>query len=255
MNITFFVPIAVIALVLIVFRLIHHIFMRRLKAGRGVALRPLAGYDELRGEMGKAIESGQKVHITLGQGNLAGTASQSSVAALDVLDYLAADGCTNDTPPLVTAGEGTIMVAAQDKMRQAFDAANRSRDYSGRSAQFVAHDTNPYAYAAGVSATMGQEKVVGNVLMGHMGPELAIMAVTGERKKIDQIIGTDDPTAMAVATAVTDKALIGEELFAAGAYLAGRADQVASIRIQDVLRWLTMAAILIWAILTLILGI
>ena len=254
MDILFFVPIAVIALVLIVFRLIHHIFMRRLESGRGVSLRPLAGYDELRGEIGKAIESGRQVHITLGQANLAGTASQSSVAALDVLDYLAADGCTNDSPPLVTAGEGTLMVAAQSKMYEAFEAANRPQDYSTRYTQFVAHDTNPYAYAAGVSATMGQEKVVGNVLLGHLGPELAIMAATGERQNIDQIIGSDDPTAMAVATAVTDKALIGEELFAAGAYLAGRADQVASIRIQDVLRWVTMTAIFIWAILSLVLG-
>jgi hypothetical protein len=58
------------------------------------------------------------------------------------------------------------------------------------------------------------------------------------------VIGTDNPGALAVAAAVTDHLLIGEELFAAGAYLEGKPAQVASLQLQDLLRLIIILAIL-----------
>ena len=58
------------------------------------------------------------------------------------------------------------------------------------------------------------------------------------------VIGTDDPTALAVAVTVTDDVLIGEELFATSAYLEGKASQIASLQLQDILRWIVVLFIL-----------
>ena len=52
------------------------------------------------------------------------------------------------------------------------------------------------------------------------------------------------PTALAVAMTVTEDVLIGEELFATSAYLEGKPSQIASLQLQDILRWVVVLFIL-----------
>ncbi len=243
------IPVIVVVLILLSYRLLHGVFVRRLEQGIGFSLRPLPGFDDLKMQIGRAVESGRQMHITLGQAGLNGPASPTSMAALNMVRQLAEEGCANDAPPLITTGEGTLMVAAQDTLRHSFEAAKRPDDYRARLVQFVAHDTDPYAYAGGVSGVMHQDKITGNVMLGQFGPEMMLMAEAAQRQDVTQVIGTDDPTTMAMATAVTDNALIGEELFAAASYLENTPEQIASLRIQDIVRFLIMLAILIWAII------
>ena len=47
-----------------------------------------------------------------------------------------------------------------------------------------------------------------------------------------------------MATAVTDNVLIGEELFAAGAYLENKPSQSAGLQVQDIMRWFIILTIL-----------
>jgi hypothetical protein len=71
---------------------------------------------------------------------------------------------------------------------------------------------------------------------------------------MDQIVGSDDPVALAIGSAMSDDLLIGEELFAAGAYMTGSASQIASLLIQDILRVIVVVAILLFAFINLLLG-
>jgi hypothetical protein len=168
---------------------------------------------------------------------------------MDMMGELAEEGCANDAPPLITTGDATLMLGAQETLRHSFEAANRPEAYRSRMVHFVAPDTSPYAYAGGVSGMMHQDKVTGNVMVGQFGPELMLMAEAAQRQNVTQVIGTDDPTAMALATAVTENTLIGEELFVAAAYMRNTSEQVAGLRIQDIVRFLIMVTILVWAII------
>lgn len=217
---------------------------RSVRAGRPYALRPLKGFEGLQGQIGRAIESGNQLHLTLGQASLAGQAAPTSVAAGQVLDQLARDGCANGTPPLVTVGEGTLLPLAQASLQEAFREAGRPDDFDLVHTQFVAHETDPFAYGGGVASVIQQNRVASNVMMGRLGPEIAIMSEAAERKNMSQVVGTDDPTALAVATAVSEHVLVGEELFAAGAYLDGKPSQVAGLQLQEILRWLVILGIL-----------
>lgn len=238
MNALFIVPaIIVIALLLI-------IFTRRQVNGRSPQLRPLIACDSLDNQVGRAIESGRKLHVSLGQASLVGAANPTSIAAIHVLDHLAKDGCASGTPPLTTVGDGTLLPIAQDSLRHAYEASGRLSVYKPSMTQFLAADTEPYAYAAGIATVLRQEQASSNLLVGRYGPELAIPAATAARQGMTQIIGTDDPTALAVATAVTENTLVGEELFAAGAYLEQKPSQIASLQVQDILRWLIILTIL-----------
>jgi hypothetical protein len=244
-------PIIVLA-VLLVLGLLLFLLTRSVQAGRTAVLRPLTSIAGLQGQVGRAIESGRQLHLTLGQGSLVGRANPTSVSATAVLDNLAKDGCANGTPPLVTVGEGTLLPLAQGSLQHALAEAGRPGDFDLSLTQFVAHETDPFAYSAGVAALLQQQRVASNIMVGRFGPELAIMAEAANRQNIEQVIGTDDPTALAVAVAVADDVLIGEELFATGAYLEGRSSQVASLQLQDILRWVVVLFILGTAVFQLV---
>lgn len=234
---TMLLAITAIALLLLV-------LTRGLQNGRTLSLRPLTSYTALAGQLGRAIESGRHLHVSLGRASLVGAANPTSIAAVNVLDHLALTGCANATPPLTTVGEGTLLPLAQASVHAACDEAGRPGDFDTRTVQFIAADSDPFAYAGGVTAVLQQDKIASNVLVGRFGPEVAIMAEAASRQEMEQVIGTDDPVALALATASTSNVVIGEELFVAAAYLEGRPSQLASVQLQDILRWLIILTIL-----------
>lgn len=227
---------------------------RRIQAGQEVGLRPLRGFQTLNSQVGRAVESGRRVHFGLGRGGLNSTTSPTSLAALAALEHIAQDGCASDVPPLVTVGDGTLLPAAQDQLRGAYNEANRGGDFSNIMVEFVASGASPMSYAAGVSDTVQHSNSGSNLLMGHFGAEIGIILEAAGRKDMDQIVGSDDPVALALGRAMSDDVLIGEELFAAGAYLNGSPSQIASLQVQDILRLFVVAAILLFAIFRLLTG-
>ncbi|WP_420641412.1 DUF6754 domain-containing protein [Candidatus Leptofilum sp.] len=244
-------PIIVLAVILVL-GLLLFLLTRSVRAGRTTALRPLISYQGLTGQIGRAIESGRQLHLTMGQGSLVGRTNPTSVSATAVLNNLAKDGCANGTPPLITVGDGTLLPLAQGSLQNALALARRSGDFDLSLTQFVAHNTDPFAYGGGVATLLQQQRVASNIMVGRFGPELAIIAEAANRQNIDQVIGTDDPTALAVATAATEDVLIGEELFATSAYLEGKPSQIASLQLQDILRWIVVLFILGTAVYQLI---
>lgn len=222
------------------------VFLLRGRQGKTAVLRPLPAYQALDGHVGRAIESDSQLHISLGRASLADTSSPASIAALAVLNKMATDGCANGTPPLVTVGDGTLLPIAQESLRFAHDAAKESEDPG--MARFIAADDQPYVYAGGVAVGLQQNKVISNVLVGKFGAEIGIITESANRQDMEQLIGSDDITAVALGSMVTDNLLIGEELLASGAYLDGTMAQIASLQAQDILRVMAIAGLFITAV-------
>jgi hypothetical protein len=62
------------------------------------------------------------------------------------------------------------------------------------------------------------------------------------------LAGSDNPAAQAMLFATTDHPLIGEDLFAGGAYIACAPAHVGSLQAQDVIRLLIGGAIILGVI-------
>jgi hypothetical protein len=88
--------------------------------------------------------------------------------------------------------------------------------------------------------------------MGNFGVEVALLTDAVERENTFVVAGSDNLTAQALIYASAQEPLIGEEIFAAGAYVESGSLHSASLTVQDVLRWLVIAAILVGAGLTLV---
>ena len=110
----------------------------------------------------------------------------------------------------------------------------------------------PFSYAAGTIPVISDEQVSASILTGHFGPEIALIAEAADRTNGFTLAGSDSLPGQAVLFAAAQEPLIGEELYAGGAYLQSGLVHVASLRAQDVLRWLVIAAIVVGGLLKLI---
>jgi hypothetical protein len=242
-------------LIIILVAIFLLLWPKRLAQREGTpVLRPLGAYAALKGQVGRAIESARQLHISLGRASLTGPANPTSVAALAILDKLAADGCASNTPPITTVGEGTLLPLAENNLRYAAAQSRNKADIPVGTIRFIASNEDPFAYASGVASVIQQEDVLGNVMVGQFGQELAIIMDAAGRNQVQQVVGSDDPLALAVALPLTDNLMIGEELLAAPAYVTGKAEQIASLQLQDFLRVLISLALVGIALFNLFAG-
>ena len=99
-------------------------------------------------------------------------------------------------------------------------------------------------YAAGVMPAIRDENISSNILIGSFGPEVGLLVEAADRQNASVTAASDSLTGQAVLYASSPETLIGEELFAAGAYVQAGSFHAASLLLQDVLRWLIIAALL-----------
>ena len=102
-----------------------------------------------------------------------------------------------------------------------------------------------FGYVAAVDGIMVREKPATVFLLGAFFAESLILAETGNSVGAIQIAGTARPAQLPFFIAACDFTLIGEELFAASAYLSGEPRMLGSLKGQDVGKAVAMVAIIV----------
>jgi hypothetical protein len=223
------------------------IILRRRYPG---AFRRIEAYERLNHAVGLAVESGTRLHISLGRGNLFTARGASALAGLAMLRKLSERTSLSDRPPVVTSGDASLAILSQDTLQSGYRAAGAEDQYRFSTGRLTG--LTPFSYAAGAVLVTRDESVSTNVFMGDFGAEAALLAESAERESSMLIAASDNLSAQSVFYATAQDPLIGEELFAAGAYVGAGAAHEASLTTQDVLRWLLIVAILIGSALKLV---
>lgn len=227
-------------LIFTVVLLIGVTFLRRKFPG---ALRQIDAYDRLNRSVGLAVENGTRLHISLGRGNLFTTRGTSALAGLAMLRKLTERTSLSDRPPIVTSGDASLAILSQDTLQSGYRAAGAEEQYRFSTGRLTG--LTPFSYAAGTVPITSDEDVSANVFMGDFGSESALLAEAAERENSTMIAASDNISAQSVFYAASQDPLIGEELFAAGAYVGAGAAHEASLTVQDILRWMIIFAIII----------
>ena len=113
---------------------------------------------------------------------------------------------------------------------------------------------NPLQYAAAAMDYLAHDQVSANVMSGSFGPELGLIEHEANKQSLPQLTGAADPRALAMMVASHENVLYGEEIYAAKAYLQARPQHLASLRAQDVLRWLIVLGIIVWFLVNFVLA-
>ena len=209
----------------------------------GVNLRKIEAFTKLRRAIGLAVEAGSRLHISIGRGGVIGPESASSFVGLSVLERLARSASTGDNPPVATAGEGVLGTLAQDTLSGTYQRIGLGEQFDATSGRVTG--LTPFSYAAGVMPLVSDENTGANILAGHFGSEVALITDAGERSDNLTLAGTDNLPAQSVLYATAHEPLIGEELYAGGAYLNAGPMHDASLRAQDILRWALVVVIML----------
>jgi hypothetical protein len=217
------------------------------RSRRSPRVRSIAAFEELPDQTGRATESGQTLHLSLGTSGVGGGDTVTSLAGMAVLDHLADLGVATDTPPLVTVSHPTLLPLAQNVLRRAYVRRGRARDFRWSQVRLVS--PTPYSYALGTMDILTHEPVLANIMFGAFGPEVAFIARAGDDAGLVQLTGTAGLQALSILYSSTDRVVIGEELFATGAYLQPTKTRLSSLVAEDAARYGLIVFMIVVAVL------
>lgn len=207
-----------------------------------LSLRPIPGYDFLKQAITEAAESGQALHLSAGSGSLGTAASAETLAGVNAVATVAGRAATAHVPVVLTTSSPVVLPLLQSAAEQAYAAAGAPADYEPTQVRFAGDDRN--AYAVTVTDVLQHEGIGASMLMGALGDETLFIGERGLVSGATQVIGTASTRALPYALTTAKHVLIGEEIYAAGAYLSGRPVHKASLLTQDWLRLIIVAAII-----------
>lgn len=197
-------------------------------------LRRIDAFQSLPTTVGQAVETGRRLHISLGTGSVGTADTAATVAGLTVLDQISAAAAVSDRPPVVTTSDGAAMLLAQDTLHNVYARQNALARYDPESARVVG--LTPIAYGAAQTILPGDEAVAGAVLIGTVGSEAVLLAEGGQRAGVTTLAGADSVSTQAMLFATADHPLVGEDVFAGAAYIGGQPQHMASLTAQDLAR-------------------
>ena len=221
------------------------IMIGRAKKGHDLFVRPIAGIEEIDNAIGRATEMGKPILFVPGT---SGITDVATLAGLSILGRVAKKAAEYDTKILVPCRDYLVLPVAQEIVKEAHYEAGRPDSYDKTSVFFIT--TAQFPFVAGVNGIMVREKTATNFFMGMFWAEALLMTETGNITGAIQIAGTDAATQLPFFITTCDYTLIGEELYAASAYLAREPKQLGTLKGVDYTKLLILLLIISGTILS-----
>ncbi|MDI6809853.1 MAG: hypothetical protein QME66_12920 [Candidatus Eisenbacteria bacterium] len=208
--------------------------------GKKMYIRKIAGVEAVEEAVGRATEMGKPILFIPGIQDMDNV---QTIAGLTILANVGKLAAQYETKLEVPVSRSLVMSTARETLKQAYLSAGRPDLYNDDYVYYVTDEQ--FGYVAAVDGVMVREKPATCFYMGAFFAESLILAETGNSIGAIQIAGTAMPTQLPFFIAACDYTLIGEELFAASAYLSGDERMIASLRGQDVGKAIAMFFILL----------
>jgi len=219
-------------------------FIIAAKSGKSFYIRKIAGIEEVENAVGRATEMGRSIYYIPGIHDMDDVQTLASLTILGRVSLISAE---NDTRIDVPVARSMVMVTARDVVKEAYSKVGRPDAFQEDQVRYVTDDQ--FGYAAAIDGYFVREKPATIFLIGTFFAESLILAETGNSIGAIQIAGTAMPAQLPFFVAACDYTLIGEELFAASAYLSREAKLLGSLKGQDVGKAVFLLGILIGVVL------
>jgi len=224
---------------LVFLALIFYYFQRAVR-GANFYLRPIAGIEAIDEAIGRATEMGKPILYVPGLSTIDDVAT---IASLTILGRVARKVADYQTQIIVPNTDPIVYTVAEESVKQAYLEAGRPDSFDPNSVFFLT--SSQFAYVAGVNGIMMRERPATNFYLGMFWAESLILAETGSLSGAIQIAGTDAVTQLPFFITTCDYTLIGEELYAASAYLGREPRQIGGIKSLDACKVIIMTLIIL----------
>ena len=223
--------------------------VRYAQRGGEFYLRPIPGLQAVEEAVGRSTEMGRPILYVPGIQDMD---QVETVAGVIVLGHVAKMTARYETSLNVPVSRSIVMKAAREACREAYMMEGRPDMFNEDMVHYLTDDQ--FAYAAGVNGIMVREKPAACMYMGKFYAESLILAETGNSIGAIQIAGTASQAQIPFFVTACDYTLIGEEFFAASAYLSKKPELIGGVRGQDMIKIAVIVTIIISAGLMVLYG-
>lgn len=210
------------------------------QAGKKPFVRRLAGIDAIEEAIGRATEMGRPVLYIPG---ITDIDDIQTVAGLVILESVAKITARYDTPIRVPVAYPIPFTIAQEMVKSGYLNAGSPERFEQDSVRFVSPEQ--FAYVAAVSGIMMRDRPAAHIFMGAFFAESLLLAETGFSTGAIQVAGTANVHQLPFFVVACDYTLIGEELYAASAYLSGEPKLVGGLKGADLLKVIIIIFVLV----------
>lgn len=217
-------------IILLSFFLFSFLILYFIKKAKKIELfiRRIPGLNAVDEAVGRATEMGKPVLFVPG---LTGMSDVATIAALNILSEVTKKIAQYDVKLIVPNNDPIVYTVAREIVKEAYTSVGRPDAFNPDSVFYLTD--SQFAYAAGVDGIMVREKPATNFFCGYFFAESLILAETGAQTGAIQIAATDSITQLPFFIVACDYTLIGEELYAASAYLSREPILLGSLKGQD----------------------
>jgi len=214
------------------------------RSGKELFIRKINGLESMDEAVGRATEKGKPILFVPGIGDLDDI---QTIAGLTILSQLAYKAATYDAELIVPVCRSMVLSTAREVVKEAYLKAGRPDAFRKDNIFYLTDDQ--FGYVAGIDGIMVREQPAANFFLGTFYAESLILAETGFATGAMQTAGTAQPSQLPFFVVTCDYTLIGEELFAASAYLSKEPNQLGSLKGQDFGKLIIVLMIIIGSIL------
>lgn len=236
-----------ILIAMVIFFALVVYFIETAKSGKNLFVRRITGLDAVEEAVGRATEMGKPIVYVPGLGSVADIAT---IASINILGEVAKKTAQYDSALLVPNRDPIVYTVVREVVKEAYTKAGRPDAFRSDNVFFVTDQQ--FAYAAAVDGLMVREKPATNFFLGTFWAESLILAETGATTGAIQIAGTDSVFQLPFFITACDYTLIGEELYAASAYLSREPLLLGSLKGQDWGKMIILAVVVLGSALLLL---
>ncbi|MEA1979966.1 MAG: DUF6754 domain-containing protein [candidate division Zixibacteria bacterium] len=231
-------------ILVLVFSIAILLYTNWAKKGKQLFIRKIPGLDAVEEAVGRATEMGRPVLFIPG---IAELDEIETIAGISILGRVAKITAQYDTPLNVPVRYPLVLAAGQEVVEQAYIEVGKGDSYDKDTVHYVAGEQ--FAFTANVNGYMMRERPATNIYMGAFFAESLLLAETGNAAGSIQIAGTARPEQLPFFIAACDYTLMGEELYAASAYLSHEPIMLGGLKGQDFVKMIIIFCILLGVIL------
>lgn len=207
--------------------------------GRKMTIRRIPGLSAIEEAIGRATEMGKPIFFSTGLHGI----TIVTLQALAILSYIVKLAALHATRVIVATASSVLLPVAEESVREACAAAGRPDAYRADDVRFVTEEQ--FAYALGSVGIMAREQCATNFFFGAFFAEALILTENGRALGALQVAGCPDPVQIPFFIATCDYVVIGDEYYAASAYLTQEPTLTGSLVGQDIVKAIVVALLLV----------
>lgn len=191
-------------------------------------VRRIGAIGAIEEAIGRAAETGRPVLYLSGMYDMNSIATMASV---NILSHVAATAARYEVDLKMACCRSLVMNAARDAVGAAYSAAGKPELYRPDNISYITDDQ--WGFACAVDSIITRERPAASLMFGHFVSESLIYAETGFAVGAMQIAATNDFNQIPFFVIACDHCMIGEELYAAAAYLSKKPSAAAHLLAID----------------------